>query len=66
MNYSHFIGGNSVDSAQSSPLKDFVKSHNGHTVISKVLIANNGEYGYMHTVTAHLLQVSLLLRKLDP
>ncbi|TIA89702.1 hypothetical protein E3P79_02793 [Wallemia ichthyophaga] len=28
--------------AKPSPLKDFVKLHQGHTVISKVLIANNG------------------------
>ena len=38
----HFIGLNTVDKAEDSPLKEFVKSHGGHTVISKVLIANNG------------------------
>ncbi|KAI8890576.1 acetyl-CoA carboxylase [Backusella circina FSU 941] len=39
---SHFLGGNTLESAASSPVKDFVKAHEGHTVISKVLIANNG------------------------
>ena len=39
---SHFIGLNTVDKAKDSLLKEFVKSHGGHTVISKVLIANNG------------------------
>ncbi|KAF8329498.1 acetyl CoA carboxylase [Cantharellus anzutake] len=38
----HFIGGNSVDRAPPGQVKDFVASHGGHTVISKVLIANNG------------------------
>ncbi|QLG70770.1 hypothetical protein HG535_0A07120 [Zygotorulaspora mrakii] len=38
----HFIGYHTVDTAEDSPLKNFVKSHGGHTVISKVLIANNG------------------------
>ncbi|SAM05410.1 hypothetical protein [Absidia glauca] len=39
---SHFLGGNSVASASEGPVKDFVTTHGGHTVISKVLIANNG------------------------
>lgn len=39
---SNFIGLNTIDKAEDSPLKEFVKSHGGHTVISKVLIANNG------------------------
>ncbi|KAI0339517.1 hypothetical protein BDW22DRAFT_1361595 [Trametopsis cervina] len=38
----HFIGGNSLDKAPAGPVYDFVKSHGGHTVITKVLIANNG------------------------
>ncbi|PPR03190.1 hypothetical protein CVT26_008038 [Gymnopilus dilepis] len=38
-----FIGsGNSLDTAPPSNVYDFVKSHGGHTVITKVLIANNG------------------------
>ncbi|KAF8159642.1 cytosolic acc1, acetyl-CoA carboxylase [Crassisporium funariophilum] len=37
-----FIGGNSLDKAPASNLHDFVKSNGGHTVITKVLIANNG------------------------
>ncbi|KAL4066080.1 acetyl-CoA carboxylase [Scleroderma citrinum] len=38
----HFIGGNSLDEVSSSRVKDFVRAHGGHTVITKVLIANNG------------------------
>lgn len=38
----HFIGGNKLDVAAPGPVKDFVASHDGHTVIEKVLIANNG------------------------
>ncbi|KAG8851514.1 acetyl-coenzyme-A carboxylase [Tulasnella sp. 330] len=38
----HFIGGNSVDKAAPGKVTDFVKNHGGHTVITKVLIANNG------------------------
>ncbi|KAJ3844583.1 Pre-ATP-grasp domain-containing protein, partial [Lentinula raphanica] len=38
----HFIGGNSVDKASPSSVYDFVKANGGHTVITKVLIANNG------------------------
>ncbi|KAF8500519.1 acetyl CoA carboxylase [Gautieria morchelliformis] len=37
-----FIGGNSLETAQPGPAYDFVKAHGGHTVITKVLIANNG------------------------
>ncbi|KAF9077899.1 acetyl-CoA carboxylase [Rhodocollybia butyracea] len=37
-----FIGGNSLDKASPSSVYDFVKSNGGHTVITKVLIANNG------------------------
>ncbi|KAK6358447.1 acetyl-coenzyme-A carboxylase [Orbilia blumenaviensis] len=39
---SHFIGGNRLDLAPSGPVKDFVANHDGHTVITNVLIANNG------------------------
>lgn len=38
----HFIGLNTIDKVEESPLRNFVKSHGGHTVISKILIANNG------------------------
>ncbi|KAF3906458.1 hypothetical protein ABW20_dc0105957 [Dactylellina cionopaga] len=38
----HFIGGNRLDLAPSGPVKEFVAAHNGHTVITNVLIANNG------------------------
>ncbi|KAF8647743.1 hypothetical protein AX16_006578 [Volvariella volvacea WC 439] len=37
-----FIGGNSLDKAPTGLVHDFVKSHGGHTIITKVLIANNG------------------------
>ncbi|EMC93743.1 hypothetical protein BAUCODRAFT_36199 [Baudoinia panamericana UAMH 10762] len=39
---SHFIGGNELSKAAPSKVKDFVAAHDGHTVISSVLIANNG------------------------
>ncbi|KAI9306564.1 acetyl-CoA carboxylase [Cunninghamella echinulata] len=39
---SHFLGGNSLQTAAQGPVRDFVEAHEGHTVISKVLIANNG------------------------
>ncbi|KDE05599.1 acetyl-CoA carboxylase [Microbotryum lychnidis-dioicae p1A1 Lamole] len=38
----HFIGGHSLDVAAPSRVADFVRSRGGHTVITKVLIANNG------------------------
>lgn len=38
----HFIGLHTVNEGEDSILKEFVKSHGGHTIISKVLIANNG------------------------
>ncbi|GAA6021680.1 hypothetical protein JCM10207_008111 [Rhodosporidiobolus poonsookiae] len=37
-----FIGGNSLQNAAPSSVTDFVRSRGGHTVITKVLIANNG------------------------
>ncbi|KAJ5287104.1 Acetyl-CoA carboxylase [Penicillium angulare] len=39
---SHFIGGNNLEVAPPSTVKDFVANHGGHSVISSVLIANNG------------------------
>ncbi|KAL4749249.1 hypothetical protein BDW72DRAFT_178697 [Aspergillus terricola var. indicus] len=39
---SHFIGGNHLDAAAPSSVKDFVANHEGHSVITSVLIANNG------------------------
>ncbi|KAJ2309054.1 acetyl-coenzyme-A carboxylase [Coemansia sp. RSA 2706] len=36
------VGGNSVDTATNHKVRDFVKDHDGHTVITRVLIANNG------------------------
>ncbi|KAK2463653.1 hypothetical protein APHAL10511_004404 [Amanita phalloides] len=38
----HFVGGNSLEKAPLGSVHDFVKSHGGHSVITKVLIANNG------------------------
>ncbi|KAI7872973.1 acetyl-CoA carboxylase [Spinellus fusiger] len=37
-----FLGGNSVEKAPQGVVRDFVLASEGHTVISKVLIANNG------------------------
>ncbi|KAL9621875.1 MAG: hypothetical protein Q9160_003696 [Pyrenula sp. 1 TL-2023] len=39
---SHFIGGNYLDNAPAGKVRDFVQSHDGHSVITSVLIANNG------------------------
>ncbi|KAF2263278.1 hypothetical protein CC78DRAFT_534155 [Lojkania enalia] len=39
---SHFIGGTHLEMASPGKVKDFVAAHGGHTVISNVLIANNG------------------------
>lgn len=38
----HFIGGNKLENAPASKVKDFVAKNDGHTVITNVLIANNG------------------------
>ncbi|KAF3007966.1 acetyl-coenzyme-A carboxylase [Curvularia kusanoi] len=38
----HFIGGNRLSAAAPGKVKDFVTAHDGHTVITNVLIANNG------------------------
>ena len=38
----HFIGGNHLSAAAPGKVKDFVAAHDGHTVITNVLIANNG------------------------
>ncbi|PHH70340.1 hypothetical protein CDD82_7201 [Ophiocordyceps australis] len=38
----HFIGGNKLEKAPPSKVKDFVALNDGHTVITNVLIANNG------------------------
>lgn len=32
----HFIGGNKLENAAAGPVKDFVASHDGHTVITNV------------------------------
>lgn len=36
------LGGNSVESAAPGRVKDFVAQNGGHTVITSILIANNG------------------------
>jgi acetyl-CoA carboxylase/biotin carboxylase 1 len=38
----HFIGGNHLNAASPGKVKDFVAANDGHTVITNVLIANNG------------------------
>lgn len=37
----NFYGGNSLDVAPPSAVKDFVAAHGGHTVITKVSISNS-------------------------
>lgn len=39
---SHFVGRNTVDVAEPGKITDFVRENQGHTVINKILIANNG------------------------
>ncbi|KAJ1963628.1 acetyl-coenzyme-A carboxylase [Dipsacomyces acuminosporus] len=39
---SNKLGGNNLDTAATSKVRNFVKDHGGHTVITRVLIANNG------------------------
>lgn len=39
----HFIGGNHLDAAASSKVKDFVAQHDGHTVITSVCSPNSGK-----------------------
>lgn len=39
---SHFIGGNTLDNAPPSKVKDFVASHGGHTVITNVSVFGEG------------------------
>lgn len=38
---SHFIGGNKLENAPASKVKEFVASHDGHTVITNVSVSNN-------------------------
>lgn len=38
----HFLGLNSIHTTEKSAVKDFVQQNGGHTVITSVLIANNG------------------------
>ena len=35
---SHFIGGNCLENAETSKVKDFVAAHDGHTVITNVCL----------------------------
>ncbi|CAG8469460.1 4231_t:CDS:2 [Paraglomus brasilianum] len=37
-----FTGNNGLNIAQRGPIRDFVGKHGGHTLITKILIANNG------------------------
>ncbi|SLM39330.1 acetyl-carboxylase [Lasallia pustulata] len=38
----HFVGGNHLGVADAGPVKNFIADNDGHTVITSVLIANNG------------------------
>ncbi|QPG73096.1 acetyl-coenzyme-A carboxylase [Brettanomyces nanus] len=63
----NFIGLHTVENAEPSSMKDFVIEHEGHTVIRKVLIANNGiaavkeirsvrKWGYENFGDEHIIQ----------
>ncbi|KAF9175178.1 acetyl-coenzyme-A carboxylase [Mortierella sp. AD011] len=41
-NIRSFIGGNALEQAPAGVVRDFVRQHGGHSVITKILIANNG------------------------
>ncbi|KAF9208988.1 acetyl-coenzyme-A carboxylase [Haplosporangium sp. Z 27] len=41
-NVQSFIGGNTLEQAPAGLVRDFVRQHGGHSVITKILIANNG------------------------
>ncbi|KAF9948459.1 acetyl-coenzyme-A carboxylase, partial [Mortierella alpina] len=41
-NVQSFIGGNALENAPAGAVRDFVGQHGGHSVITKILIANNG------------------------
>ena len=41
----HFIGGNKLDNAPASKVKDFIASHDGHTVITNVRNSANAVGG---------------------
>lgn len=38
----NILGGNALENAAAGPVRDFVSQHGGHSVITKILIANNG------------------------
>ena len=44
----HFIGGNHLDAAAAGSVKDFVASHDGHTVITNVSFENEASQELMH------------------
>ncbi|KAF9288230.1 acetyl-coenzyme-A carboxylase [Mortierella alpina] len=41
-NVQSFIGGNALENAPAGAVREFVNQHGGHSVITKILIANNG------------------------
>ncbi|CAG8461604.1 13367_t:CDS:2 [Racocetra fulgida] len=40
--FPYLLGGNNLEKAPPGIIQEFIKEHNGHTVITKILIANNG------------------------
>ena len=47
----HFIGGNKLENAVPSPVKDFVAQHDGHTVITNVCQCHSR--GARHLLTSY-------------
>lgn len=45
----HFIGGNKLENAPNSKVKDFVAAHDGHTVITNVSGQEQEYYGTLLT-----------------
>lgn len=50
----HFIGGNRLENAKDSKVKDFVIANSGHTVITNVSIYSTRGDGAAHTLTTEM------------
>lgn len=51
----HFIGGNRLENAAPSKVKDFVAAHDGHTVITNVRDLLNGAQVHNFWVDANII-----------
>lgn len=58
---SHFIGGNALESAPPSAVKDFVAAHDGHSVITSVRPSGVLEKGETDVIARSLLPTTVSL-----